>query len=165
MILSQDEIIDLYDANGKVIGNCYRSKFDKKNGLFLSVHLVVVNLQKKIIIQKRKNKNNDNGKWDILTGVVKSGEGSIDGAYRELQEELGIEKHNVSMFFINRIITNRNIMDVYKVEMQNDVDIIPNEQEISEIKIVTKEFLKRLFLQSHKELEYVNCIVGILNCE
>jgi len=156
------EIIDVYNEEGKIIRQCIRDDSKPMAGFFLSVHLIVISKNNKFIVQKRKNKAIDNGKWDILSGVVKSGESSYEAAYRELYEELSIKKNDCEISYKERIMGKKNIMDIYIVKLKRKMHIEYQHEEISEIKYIDSKTLYNIFDSSDKEEELKSCIYEIL---
>ena len=91
--MSTDEIFDIVDENGRVIGSAARSKVHGDPELIhRSVHVMVLNSENCIFLQKRgPDKDIQPGKWDTsVGGHVGRGEEVLAAAKREMQEELGI---------------------------------------------------------------------------
>ena len=67
-----------------------------------SVHIWIINNKKEILLQRRSsNKKNYPNKWDISSaGHIRSRESIIEGAKREVKEELGINIDEKDLEFI-----------------------------------------------------------------
>ena len=89
-----EEILDIVDENGSVIGRAPRSACHGDPSLaHRVVHILVFNAAADLLLQKRgKNKKIQPGKWDTsVGGHLAAGEGYDEAAARELEEELGVD--------------------------------------------------------------------------
>lgn len=87
------EIIDLYDNKKRKLNKAMiREDGEPNDGEYkLSVHTWVMNNKGEFLLQKRsENLKRNPGKWAFTGGAVDTGESSLDGAIREVQEELRI---------------------------------------------------------------------------
>ena len=93
LIPESEELLDVVDANDRIIGVKTRGEIHAQNLMHRSVHILVFNSAGELFIQKRSmSKDNDPGLWDSsAAGHVDSGEDYHSCAVRELGEELGIE--------------------------------------------------------------------------
>jgi isopentenyldiphosphate isomerase len=90
-----EEIFPLVDESGRVVGQATRSECHSGSKfLHPVVHLHVFNSQGNLLLQKRAmNKDIQPGKWDTsVGGHVDFGESVEEALYREVREELGMEK-------------------------------------------------------------------------
>jgi len=88
-----EELLDIVDINGNVIGQRLRQQCHSQPGLLHRVvHILVFNSNGELYLQKRtQTKDIQPGKWDTsVGGHLAPGEDFEQGAYRELEEELGI---------------------------------------------------------------------------
>lgn len=87
-----DELLDYYDQNGKVIGHCSRSESETKNYIIANVIIFVFTTGGKVLLQKRAStKKHYPGLWDpSACGAIGHGEKPVVAAERELFEEIGI---------------------------------------------------------------------------
>ena len=87
------EIFDIIDQNDNVIGQASREETHKKGLLHRVVDIFIFNSQGEILLQKRSEKKDTNpGLWTFSAGGhVESGNGWLETACKELQEELGIK--------------------------------------------------------------------------
>ncbi len=86
------ELWDAYDENRKPLGyTVKREKFDSLNNEYhIVVHIWIKNSKGEYLIQKRSSNKKEGLKWAWTGGSVLMGENSIDGAVREVKEELGL---------------------------------------------------------------------------
>lgn len=87
------EIYNIVDENDCVIGKASRKYIHQNKLLHRSVHILVFNSRKELFLQKRAFcKDESPGLWDTSTaGHVDAGETYLDGAHREILEELNIK--------------------------------------------------------------------------
>jgi isopentenyldiphosphate isomerase len=87
-----EELLDVVDADDRVIGVKTRGEIHAQGLMHRAVHILVFNSGGELFIQKRSmSKDNDPGLWDSsAAGHVDSGEDYYDCAIRELGEELGL---------------------------------------------------------------------------
>ncbi len=89
-----EEILDIYNQNKKITERKHirGNNTLRENEYVLVVEIALINLKNQILLAKRsENKKNNPLKWETTQGSVKSGESSLKGAVREIQEELGIK--------------------------------------------------------------------------
>ncbi len=88
-----DEILEVVDTEGTVIGRARRSVLHADPRLIHRVvHVLVLDSQSRLLLQKRSlSKDTAPGKWDTsVGGHVAPGEEVLQAALREMREELGI---------------------------------------------------------------------------
>ena len=89
-----DELIDILTSEGMPTGKTALKSEAHKNGWFhATVHIWIYTKENKILLQKRAmTKKVFPGLWDIsVAGHIGAGESILDGAQREVNEELGID--------------------------------------------------------------------------
>jgi isopentenyl-diphosphate delta-isomerase len=98
-----DELIDILTPEGKVTGKTALKSEAHKNGWFhATVHIWFFTLEKKILLQKRAlTKKVFPGIWDIsVAGHIGAGEAILEGAKREVLEEIGLKLTDKELFKI-----------------------------------------------------------------
>ena len=88
------EYIDIFDENNNPIGEKKEKQQAHEDGNFhRTAHVWIINDKNELLLQKRSTRKKSHPNcWDISgAGHIKAGEAIIDGAIRELKEELGIE--------------------------------------------------------------------------
>jgi isopentenyl-diphosphate delta-isomerase len=90
-----DELVDVLDATGAVVGTATRAEVRARNLRHRSVGIVVLDGRGRLLAHRRAaDKDIWPGWWDLACGgVVGAGEAWDDAARRELLEELGIDGH------------------------------------------------------------------------
>ena len=88
-----DELVDLVDADDRVVGVISRREMRQYRGRHRTVFIVVRSGAGDVLVHRRADhKDVWPGRWDLAAGgVVASGETYDEAAVRELAEELGIE--------------------------------------------------------------------------
>lgn len=86
------ELLDVVDANDRIVGVRTRGEIHRLGLMHRSVHILVFNRNDELFIQKRSmTKDNNPGLWDSsAAGHLDCGEEYLDCATRELTEELGV---------------------------------------------------------------------------
>jgi len=105
--LSAEEIFEVVDQRGRVIGHAPRSEVHGNPELIhRSVHVLVLASddragQQRIFLQKRSaDKDIQPGKWDTsVGGHVAPGESVLEAAKREMSEELGITGVDIQLLY------------------------------------------------------------------
>ncbi len=87
-----DEIVAIVDEDNNVVGSAARREMRARRLLHRSTYILVFNSRGEVYVQKRTlTKDVFPGYYDPAAGgVVLAGESYLDGARRELEEEMGI---------------------------------------------------------------------------
>ena len=87
-----DEIIAIVDEDNRVVGSAPRREMRARRLPHRSTYILVFNSRGEVYVQKRtRTKDVFPGYYDPAAGgVVLAGESYLDGATRELEEEMGI---------------------------------------------------------------------------
>jgi isopentenyl-diphosphate delta-isomerase type 1 len=109
-VTAGDEILEVVDKDGKVLGLAKRSEIHGNPSLLHRVvHILVFDGKGRLLLQRRSmSKDVAPGKWDTsVGGHVDPGENILDAARREMKEELGVEECRLdylyAYLFSNRI--------------------------------------------------------------
>lgn len=98
-----DELIDILTPEGKPTGKTALKSEAHKNGWFhATAHIWFFTSDKKILLQKRAHtKKVFPGIWDIsVAGHISAGETVLEGAKREILEEIGLKLENKKLIKI-----------------------------------------------------------------
>ena len=138
------EIWDVYDRNKKKTGRLHqRGLFLRKNEYHIVIHAWVVNSRDEVILTKRhSSKKICPNKWECTEGSILTGEDSLDGAVRELKEEIGLSFEKEDGIFLTSFILERvkTIIDSFMFRRDVNIeDLILQENEVSEAMIVNRE--------------------------
>ncbi|MBQ7774700.1 MAG: NUDIX domain-containing protein [Lachnospiraceae bacterium] len=162
------EIWDLYNREREVIGEHVRGTELPKNGFHLVVHVWIKNGRDKYLMtQRSKDKATFPLMWECVGGSVLKGEESIQGALRELKEEVGLELDAIAgelLFTKWRGAVEgkryNDIVDVWLFEYDGDV-LLENAttDEVAQVRWMSREEIYGLFqdnkiVHSIKDLTY-----------
>ena len=149
------EVWDLYDANKNLTGKyCIRGEEISANYYHLVVHIWIKNNNDEYLISQRsKKKSRFPLMWECSGGAVIKGENSLQGAIREVKEEVGIdleEKNGKMVFSKIREFHNGEkfnvIMDVWLFKYNGEVDLKKaTTDEVNDFKWMKKEEIREMF--------------------
>ncbi|MDG6985342.1 MAG: NUDIX domain-containing protein [Nitrososphaerota archaeon] len=91
--MARDEVVDLVDAEDRVVGAATLGECLEKGLLHRAVAVMVSRMDGKVVLQQRSKKDSWHpGMWTLsCTGHVKKGESYATAASRELEEEIGVK--------------------------------------------------------------------------
>ena len=139
------ELLDVYNINkektGKVVERKQGTVLDKDEYI-ISVQCWIINSKGEILLTQRRLDKKDGGKWEPTTGLILSGENSIQGMKRELQEEIGVVISEEELILAKEIIENRDDVNFFRdtYVLKKDIelrDISFNDAEVIDAKYVT----------------------------
>lgn len=164
------EYIDIFDPNNNPTGEVKEKMQAHEDGNFhRTAHVWIINDKKELLLQKRsESKKSHPNCWDIsAAGHIKSGESVIEGALRELKEELGVETKEKDLQYITTI---KNTKDPKNMEFQyvylwncnkTEKEYIFADNEVAEVKYVYYKELEKMVqervegLLIHEEYQYL----------
>ena len=149
------EIWDLYDENRELLGKDHvRGEQLPIDGYHLVVHVWIRNSKGEYLISQRSaNRPTFPLVWECVDGSVVKGEDSLQGALREVKEEVGVdllpEKGQVILSDIKRIefgkVVNK-IVDVWLFEYDGEVDLSnATTDEVAQVAWMDRRQIKELF--------------------
>ena len=147
------EYIDIFDENNNPIGEVKEKQQAHEEGDFhRTAHIWIINDKKELLLQKRSaTKKTHPNCWDISgAGHIRARESVIDGAIRELKEELGVEAKDKDLQYIATIKSTKNPQNmefgyVYLLRCNKKIeDYIFEDDEVSEVKYVYFEDLEKM---------------------
>ena len=149
------EIWDLYDENRELLGkNHVRGEQLPIDGYHLVVHVWIRNSKGEYLISQRAaNRPTFPLVWECVDGSVIKGEDSLQGALREVKEEVGVdllpEKGQVILSDIKKIefgkVVNK-IVDVWLFEYDGEVDLSnATTDEVAQVAWMDRRQIKELF--------------------
>ena len=139
------ELWDLYDENRKKLDKkVYRGEKLEDGEYHLVVNAWIRNCEGKYLMSKRSAKKNHPFLWECTGGSVIKGEDTINGAYREVKEELGIDITSSDRVLIGTTkryyLNNNDILDVYLFFYNINIeDIKFTDGEVMDVKWMSKE--------------------------
>ena len=134
---------DLYNENRKLINKTiFKNEDIPSENYILMVVAFIENLDGRYLIQKRSELKG--GEWAFTGGHPKHGESSLEGVKTEIKEELGIVVENPILF---KSVKGKNVFcDLYYVKQDINLnDVVKQDEEVSEVMLVTKEEIDSLF--------------------
>lgn len=158
------EIIDLYDnKKQKLNKTMVRSAEEPVDGEFkLSVHTWLLNSKGELLIQKRnENLKRNPGKWAFTGGAVDTNETSLEGAIREVKEEIGIDIKDDEIEYLLSFKREKGFVDIWLVKKDVAIDeLVLQKEEVSEAKWVSlKELIK--LVESGEMVASINLYLDI----
>lgn len=159
------EIIDLYDSKKQKLNKTMeRSAGEPADGEFkLSVHTWILNSKGELLIQKRnENLKRNPGKWAFTGGAVDTNESSLNGAKREVKEEIGIEVKDEEIEYLLSFKREKGFVDVWLIKKDIAIeDLKLQDEEVSEARWVSLKTLIEL-AEKGEMVNSVNLYIDLL---
>lgn len=160
------EKIDVLDENGKQTGEVVSREEVHRLGLWhRCVHIWIVNSKKEILLQKRSGqKIMSPNKWTTATsGHLSAGDSSIEGAIRELGEEIGLQAKAEELQYLFTVkettvneekhVLDNEIIDVYLMKKEVAIEELKlQEEEVSDAKWFSYDAFQKMVLESDENL-------------
>lgn len=154
------ELLDVLDENGKLTGQKEERRIVHAKRLWHAhVGIWIMNKNGELLFQKRSPLKNFNpNKWTRTGGHVGSGEKPIEGAQREVEEEIGvkipIERFELIDIKKQPAETNRHFVYNYFVLVDYKIeDYIKQPEEVADLKYMTIEELEEIY--KRKDQNYI----------
>ena len=149
------EIWDLYDENRELLGKDHvRGEQLPIDGYHLVVHVWIRNSKGEYLIAQRSaNRQTYPLMWECVDGSVIKGEDSLQGALREVKEEVGVDllpkKGHVILSDIKKIefgkVVNK-IVDIWLFKYDGEVDLSnATTDEVAQVAWMGRSQIKELF--------------------
>jgi predicted acetyltransferase/8-oxo-dGTP pyrophosphatase MutT (NUDIX family) len=152
--VEEKELWDLYDKDRNLISTDHvRGEQIPKDCYHLVVHVWIRSSEGKYLIAQRSAKRSSNPlMWECHGGSVLKGESSLEGALREVKEEVGIDLNqaNGRVVFsrLRGVIDGRrfgDIMDVWLFDYDGEADLrAATTDEVAQTKWATKDEIKEM---------------------
>ena len=164
------ELIDIYndkkERTGKVVERKRGASLDKDEYI-ISVTCWIINKEGKILLTQRKLNKHNGGMWEPTTGLVISGESSLEGILRELNEEIGIKVNKEEIKLVKEIIEKRSDLnffrDIYLIRKDIRInDFIFSDGEVVSAKYVTIDEFKEM-ITNKETFEYLKYFIELYN--
>lgn len=147
------ELVDVYDENKNITGKVINRAdiYDLKDDEYIvTVHCFIINLSNQILLTQRSLNKNRGGKWEETHGGLRTGEKSIDGIIRELQEEIGIYIQPNELKLIKTLKMKNKFRDIYIYKKDIPLSSIRyNDGEVMDCKYVSLNNFK-LMIEKHE---------------
>ena len=148
------ELWDVLDENGHKTGKVVeRGNPMNKGEYYLVVFILIKNTDGRFLISKRSENKPGANLWETPGGAAIAGETSIQAALREVKEELGISLQEEKGIFLKRLIfetTNSWLADIWVFNDDINIsDIVLQVEEVSDVKLATKDEIFDLIQEGH----------------
>ena len=143
-----DERIDIWDADGNPTGKtALKSEAHREGWYHPTVHVWFYTSDGRVLLQRRaEDKATDPGLWDVsVAGHVGAGESLLEGAVREIREEIGLEVSADQLIPITTVkdsrdhpggIRDREFRHVYLCQLQKPFEALtPQQSEVAALKL------------------------------
>ncbi len=150
-----DELIDILDSNGNSTGKSYLKSVAHQEGFYhATVHVWFYTKDGKILLQQRgATKKTYPGLWDVsVAGHVLAGESIVEGALREIQEEIGLtlQKESLQKIAVRKGershpngIQDNEFYHVFLVALKvNLSELKKQDEEVDDLQLFDLEILK-----------------------
>ena len=145
------ELVDVYNNKHERI-NIKKDRKKLVNGEFrLSCFVFIINDNGKILIQQRlATAKKCPNMWEVASGGVNAGETSLDGAIREVKEELGIIIDKKDLMFIGSYARINDYVEVFLLKSNILVsDLKLQEDEVQDAKWVSIPDFERIIKEGN----------------
>lgn len=154
---SDTEIWDLYSENRELLGRDHiRGEQLPIDGYHLVVHVWIRNSKGEYFISQRSaNRSRYPLMWECVGGSVVKGEDSLQGALREVKEEVGIDlepdKGHVLFTKVRKVMEGKivnDIVDVWLFDYDGEVNLSnATTDEVAQVAWMNKEQIRELHEQ------------------
>ncbi|OAN10111.1 NUDIX hydrolase [Exiguobacterium undae] len=147
------EIWDLVDESRKLLGKLHTRGNELQRGEFhVVVEIFTFNADAQILLTQRDPLKSYPLLWESTGGSVNAGEGSIDGAIRELEEETGIVVNPADLQYLGEMKKGNYFLDSYLYVSTRNIEIselILQSGEVCDAKWATLNELKEMNKMGH----------------
>ena len=143
------ELWDVYDENRKLTGKKHERGVPLGPGEYHIIADVWTVNQKSEILLTRRHPDKPYGLlWECTGGSVLTGENSVEGALRELSEEVGIHASKDELHLIHSICLKERFVDTYITRQNvNLEDLALQTEEVVDAKFVVFDELMEMWRQ------------------
>lgn len=139
---------DLYDQSGNFVDKQIKRGDKIPVGYFHRVvHIWIINENQEYLIQKRADHLSwFAGRWSTTTGSVQAGQiDYLEEAYRELEEELGLNNTQVDIEYLSDLIIGQSYVSVFRGFLPGyKLENIKLNEEVSDVKWMKKSKIMSL---------------------
>ncbi len=153
-----EEYFDVLDENGNLTGKKkLRKEVHRDGDWHRAVHIWIINENGEILLQRRcATKDSNPNMLDIsCAGHLSSGDTPLDGALRELKEELNIEVNANELHYIKTIKNSSKYTATFINNEFNDLYILRTSKKIEDMKFQVEEISEIFYVPYNKFKEMV----------
>ena len=143
------ELWDIYDRNRNKTGKFAQRDVDwlQEGEYHLVVTAIIINSKNEILLSQRASFKKHPLLWECNGGSVLAGENTLEGAVRELKEELGIDVTKEEAIFFKEIRRNKipgDFKDIWVFKKDIDIKeiVFPDGEAIDAKWVTVDEFVK-----------------------
>ena len=151
------EYFDILDENGNKTGKTkLRSEVHRDGDWHKAVHIWIINDKGDILLQRRcATKDSNPNMLDISSaGHLSAGDSSLDGAIRELKEELNLDVKPNELQFIKTLKRSSKYTSTFLNNEFDDLYILRTNKTIDEMSF-QKEEISEIFYVSYKDFKHM----------
>lgn len=143
------ELWDVYDENRAATGRKHVRGVPLGTGEYhLVADIWTVNGRQEVLLTRRHPDKPYGLMWECTGGSVLAGESSVEGALRELAEEVGIRAQKEQLILIHSIRQKERFVDTYITRQEISIkDIRLQPEEVVDAKFVTFDELLGMWKQ------------------
>lgn len=117
------EKVDIYNRFREKTGEIKNRNELNVGEYRISVHIWIKNLDNKILVIKRSEKEDKfPGLWAQVGGGVKVGESSKTTVFKECKEELNYDVNEENLFYVASYVRTKDIVDVWMIYQDIQID-------------------------------------------
>ena len=149
------EFFDVLDENGNKTGKTkLRNEVHLDGDWHKAVHIWIINENGDILLQRRcATKDSNPNMLDISSaGHLSAGDDSLEGAIRELKEELGIDANKDELMFIKTLKRSARYTETFINNEFSDVYILRTTKKLSDMKFQESE-ISEIFYVPYKKFK------------
>lgn len=138
---------DLYDKNRKKTNRTHIRGNPLNDGDYhIVVHVWIRNSRGEILLTKRHPNKTYPNLWECTGGSILVGEESLDGALREVKEEIGITLDEANGKLVKSERRKSNFCDIWMFDQNFGLsETVLQQDEVSDIKWVTRAELDYIY--------------------
>ena len=143
------EYFDILDENGNKTGKTkLRSDVHRDGDWHKAVHIWIINNNGEVLLQRRcATKDSNPNMLDISSaGHLSAGDDSLEGALRELKEELNVEFKPDDLQFIKTLKKSTKVTETFINNEFNDLYIVRTDKKIEEMKFQEEEISEIMYV-------------------
>ena len=157
------ELVEMFDNKRKSLNKVIERYNHVEGEYSQGSHIWIMNSKGEFLIQKRTpNKKVYPNLWSVTSGGTDSGENTLEAAFREVKEELGIEVKPEEIELMMTYKRNHDFVDVWLARKDIELDdIVMQKEEVADVKWVSTEELEKL-IQDNQTPKSLQIYFGFL---
>ena len=161
------ELVDVLDNRNEYTGSI-KGRKELSEGEFRNlVHIWIINSKGEFLLQKRSNlKKHFPNKWSVTSGCTLSKESLVETCRRECKEELNVDIDVENLEYYMSFKKKPTVAQIFVLRQNVDLDkVIVQKEEVSEVKLVTKEELINMINNNEcaNTINYMNVLFDIID--